>query len=91
MLDARQICSFADYFVICTGDNIRQIEAIWQEIHDTLKRYGVTPHHVEGAADGGWILLDLGDVIVHIFSAAQRDYYRLDDLWRDATPVIRIQ
>lgn len=91
MLDTRQVCSFADYFVICTGDNIRQIEAIWQEIHETLKRDGVTPHHIEGAADSGWILLDLGEVIVHIFSAEQRDYYRLDDLWHEATPVIRIQ
>jgi ribosome-associated protein len=91
MLDTRQVCSFADFFVICSGDSVRQIEAIWQEIREKLKRDGVIPSHIEGAADSGWILLDLGEVIVHIFSSLQRDYYRLDDLWYKASPVIRIQ
>ncbi len=91
MLDARQICSFADYFVVCSGDSTRQIEAIWQEIRGILKQEGVIPYHSEGTADSGWILLDLGEVIVHIFSPSQRDYYRLDDLWDKATPIIRIQ
>jgi ribosome-associated protein len=91
MLDTKQICSFADYFVICSGDSPRQIEAIRQEIRDKLKRDDIIPFHIEGGADSGWILLDLGDVVVHIFSPSQRDYYRLDDLWQEATPVIRIQ
>jgi ribosome-associated protein len=91
MLDTRQVCSFADYFVICNGESTRQIEAIWQEIREKLKHDGVVPSHIEGAADSGWILLDLGEVIVHIFSPSQRDYYRLDDLWHKATPVVRIQ
>jgi ribosome-associated protein len=91
MLDTKQVCSFADYFVICSGDSARQIEAIRQEIREKLKRDGVAPSHMEGTADSGWILLDLGDVIVHIFSPSQRDYYRLDDLWHEATPIIRIQ
>jgi len=91
MLDARQVCSFADYFVICSGDSTRQVEAIWQEIRQTLKGEGVIPYRSEGTADSGWILLDLGDVIVHIFSSAHRDYYQLDELWDKATLIIRIQ
>jgi len=91
MLDTRQVCSFADYFVICSGESTRQIEAIWQEIREKLKRGGVVPSHIEGAADSGWILLDLGEVVVHIFSPSQRDYYQLDDLWHKAIPVVRIQ
>ena len=91
MLDTREVCFFADYFVICSGESPRQIEAIWQEIREKLKRDGVVPSHSEGAADSGWILLDLGDVVVHIFSSSQRDYYQLDDLWHKATPVVRIQ
>jgi len=91
ILDTRQVCSFADFFVICSGDSVRQIEAIRQEIREKLKRDGVVPSHIEGAADSGWILLDLGEVVVHIFSSLQRDYYRLDDLWQKATPIIRIQ
>ncbi|HEX7364509.1 MAG TPA: ribosome silencing factor [Dehalococcoidia bacterium] len=91
MLDTKQVCSFADYFVICSGDNPRQIEAIRQEIRDKLKRDDILPFRIEGGADSGWILLDLGDVVVHIFSQTQRDYYRLDDLWQEAVPVVRIQ
>ena len=91
LLDTKQICSFADYFVICSGDSPRQIEAIRQEIREKLKREAVIPFHVEGGADSGWILLDMGDVVVHIFSASQRDYYCLDDLWHDAVPVLRMQ
>jgi len=91
MLDASQVCSFANYFVICSGDNVRQIEAIYQEIRQTLKQEGLTPIKSEGIADSGWILLDLGEVIVHIFSPSQRDYYQLDDLWNKAIPIVRIQ
>jgi ribosome-associated protein len=91
ILDIRKICSFADYFVICSADSDRQIEAIYEEISKTLKQEGILPYHREGTADSGWVLLDLGGVIVHIFSPQQRDYYKLDDLWGEATPVVRIQ
>lgn len=91
MLDTRKICSFADYFVICNADSTRQIEAIREEITKTLKQDGVLPYHSEGTTDSGWVLLDLGGVIVHIFSLQQREYYKLDELWGEATPVVRIQ
>jgi ribosome-associated protein len=90
MLDTRRICSFADYFVICSGDSNRQVEAIREEISKSLKREGVIPHHSEGTADSGWVLLDLGAVIVHILSPQQRDYYGLDELWSEAMPIVRI-
>ena len=91
MLDARQICSFTDFFVICSGESNRQIQAIQEEISKALKSEGILPHHSEGAPDSGWILLDLGNVIVHIFSTEMRDYYKLDELWNKAIPVVRIQ
>ena len=91
MLDTRQICSFADFFIICSGESNRQIDAIQDEISKTLRKEGITPHHKEGTADSGWILLDIGGVIVHIFSPEQRDYYKMDELWNNAIPVIRIQ
>ena len=91
LLDTRNICSFADYFVLCNGDSDRQIEAIREEIGKVLKKEGIVPHHSEGTAESGWVLLDLGGVIVHIFSPQQRDYYKLDELWNKAVPVIRIQ
>ena len=91
LLDVRDICSFADYFVICAGDSERQIRTIHDDIELTLKKQGVLPHHHEGTLDSGWLLLDYGDVIMHIFGAAEREYYRLDDLWHDAKLVLRIQ
>ncbi|MFU8796154.1 MAG: ribosome silencing factor [Dehalococcoidia bacterium] len=91
LLDVRSLCSFADYFVICTGDNWRHIEAIWKDIAEILKSRGVLPHHNEGTPDSGWMLTDFGSVIVHIFAPPERDYYQLDRLWDKAVPVVRIQ
>lgn len=91
LLDTRGVCSFADYFVICSGDSDRQIEAIRDEIGHTLKREGILPRHYEGTADSGWLLIDFGDVIVHIFAPFEREYYQLDKLWSQASPIVRIQ
>ena len=91
MLDVRALCSFADYFVICTGDAKRHIEAIWQSIADVLRSRDILPHHSEGTPDSGWLLADFGSVIVHIFGPAERDYYQLDRLWDKAIPVVRSQ
>lgn len=91
LLDVRALCSFADYFVICTGDNWRHVEAIWNDIGEILKRKGVLPNHNEGTPDSGWVLTDFGSVILHIFAPVERDYYQLDQLWDKAVPVVRIQ
>jgi len=91
MLDTREICSFADYFVICSGETRRQIEAICDEILGVLKKEGTMLRRREGAPGSGWMLMDFGDVIVHIFAPAERDYYQLEKLWGKATPLIRIQ
>ena len=91
LLDARGVCSFADYFVICSGDSERQISAIYNEVEHRLKQEGILPHHHEGTIDSGWLLLDFGDIIVHIFAPFEREYYQLDELWSQTTPVLRIQ
>ena len=91
LLDARGICSFTGYFVICSGDTDRQIEAIRDEVGHALKKDGILPHHYEGTVDSGWLLLDFGDIIVHIFTPFQREYYQLDELWSQASTILRIQ
>ncbi len=91
LLDAREVCSFTDYFVICSGDSDRQIKTIYEETEHILKREGILPHHHEGAVDSGWLLLDFGDVIVHIFAPSEREYYQLDKLWSRASTVVRVQ
>ena len=91
LLDARKVCSFADYFVICSGESERQISAIYDEVGHRLKHEGILPSHHEGTVDSGWLLLDFGNIIVHIFAQFEREYYRLDELWSQAVPVLRIQ
>ena len=91
LLDTRTVCSFADYFVLCTGETQRQIRAIYEEVEHALKREGVLPAHREGKFDSGWLLLDYGDVIVHIFATPEREFYKLDKLWSEAHTVLRIQ
>lgn len=91
LLDVRGSCSFTDFFVICSGESARQVRTISEEIEKTLKKEGVLPHHREGSTDSGWFLLDYTDVIIHIFGAAERDFYALEELWSDAKVVLRVQ
>jgi len=91
MLDVAELCSFADYFVICSGDSNRQTEAIWNGIIDALKQNGVRSHHSEGTSGSGWLLADFGSVVLHVFAPAEREYYQLEKLWDKAVPVVRIQ
>jgi ribosome-associated protein len=87
VLDVREATSFTDYFVIATGANSRQIQAIGDEITQTLKRHGEHPASLEGYTNAEWVLIDYGDFVIHIFSPKARDYYDLARLWRDAKPV----
>ena len=87
MLDVRDVTSFADTFIICTGANTRQIQAIADEIQQELKKAGEHPTSVEGYRNAEWVLVDYGDLLVHIFSQKTRVYYDLERLWRDAKQV----
>jgi ribosome-associated protein len=87
VLDVRQATSFTDYFIIATGQNARQVQAIADEITQRLKRDGELPSSLEGYQNAEWVLIDYGDFVVHIFSPKARVYYDLERLWRDAKPV----
>ena len=91
LLDMRGVSAIADYFVICTGSNPRQLRAIASAIDEKLSEHGFSAFHREGAADSGWVLLDYSDIIVHIFSSKERDYYRLERLWSQAKTVVYLQ
>lgn len=91
LLDIRNVASFADYFVIASGTANRQIRAIIEAVEEAVKAEGVKPVGREGQADSGWVLMDYGDVIVHIFAPEEREFYDLEGLWHTATPVVRIQ
>ncbi len=82
-LDISGIASFASYFLLCTGDSSRQMQAIADEVEKRLKAGGIRPSHVEGYQNSEWILMDYLDLVVHIFSKTARAYYDLERLWRD--------
>jgi ribosome-associated protein len=91
LLDVREMCSFADYFVICSGAVTRQISAIANEIEHAMDKKKEKLMRRDGDVESGWILLDYGDIIVHIFGAAEREFYKLEKLWDKAVPLIRIE
>ena len=87
VMDLTGITSFADYFVICTGANARNVQAIADEVELRLKQSGELPLSLEGYNQAEWILADYGDFLVHIFSPKSRAYYDLERLWRNAKTV----
>lgn len=92
LLDIRGVSLIADYFVIATAASERQASAILKDLSENLlAEFSRKPLHTEGRPDSGWVLLDYGDVIVHIFSPSQRAFYNLEQLWAAATPIVRLQ
>lgn len=91
VLDIHERSSFADFFVICSGENERQLRAIANAVRQRLAEKDQHPRRVEGEPVSGWIVVDYGDVVVHVFDVDQREFYRLEDLWSDAVTVLAIQ
>ena len=84
MLEVGDIVGYTDFFVICSGNTDRQTRAIYEAIHENLKRDGVLPRRIEGERQASWILMDYLDCVVHIFTPDARAYYRLEQLWGEA-------
>ncbi|MBI2015307.1 MAG: ribosome silencing factor [Candidatus Rokubacteria bacterium] len=89
VLDVRGISTVTDYFLVCTGRSTTHVETIADAIRDALRVDGIRPLHAEGVAASGWILLDYGDVLAHVFLEDTRAYYALERLWGDA-PVVEV-
>lgn len=88
LLDLRGTAGFTDYFLICSGNTERQVKAIHDSIHEQLKhQHKLVPRRVEGLRESRWILMDYFDVVVHIFVPETREFYRLEQLWKDATEI----
>lgn len=84
-IDLREVLGYTDWFVVCSGNTERQAKAIHDAILEGLKReHGVLPRRVEGLPSADWILMDYLDVVVHIFTPATREFYRLEQLWGEA-------
>ncbi|MBC7397212.1 MAG: ribosome silencing factor [Bdellovibrionales bacterium] len=87
ILDLKALSSFTDYFVICSGSSDRQVQAIADSIAIELKEDGYAPISVEGYREGRWVIVDFGDIVVHVFLDALREYYDIEHLWFEAKKV----
>jgi ribosome-associated protein len=88
ILKVKEISSFTDYFVICSGSSDRQVQAIADSIEEELKNSGIRPMGVEGGRSGKWILMDYGDVVIHVFYEPTRKFYDIERLWADAPSMV---
>jgi len=92
LLDLRPDAIIADYFVICTGNSDRQLRALSEAVREQVKeRFTKLPFSVEGTPESGWMLMDYGDVVVHLFQEEKRAYYDLEGMWRNAHVLLQIQ
>lgn len=87
LLDVSRFSSFADYFIICSGTSGRQVQGIADNLESSLKDKGLRPIGIEGKREGHWVLLDFGDVIIHVFYDPVRRFYDLESLWSEALRV----
>jgi ribosome-associated protein len=88
ILDMRPVCSYTDFFVVCTGQNPRQTRAVYDEVRERLKKEeGIVPRAVAGEREARWILADYLDDVLHVFTPEAREYYRLEELWGDVPSV----
>lgn len=92
LLDLIGVCSFTDYFIICSGTSERMLRALSDEVQIALKKnYSIQARSVEGKSAVGWTLIDYGDLVIHIFSPAVREYYALEDLWKEGRVLLHMQ
>lgn len=91
LIDLQDIAIFANYFVICSGSTDRMIQALVDSALDEVKKEYRINARVEGQAEDGWILVDYGNIILHVFSPQRRDYYRLEDLWSEGKVLLHVQ
>jgi ribosome-associated protein len=92
LLDLRELTPMADFFVVCTADSERQAKALQQLLAEELKaEHSIRPLSTEGEPASGWVLLDYNAVVLHVFSPDSRGFYRLEEFWKDAPIVLKIQ
>jgi ribosome-associated protein len=91
LIDLKEIVSFTDYFIICTGTSDRMINALADAIVDDIRSRHDKKGKKQGFARDGWVIVDYGDIVVHLFSPDQRDFYNLEELWEDGKVLLRLQ
>jgi len=91
LLDIKEVANFTDYFVIASGTSDRMLDRLCDSVLREIKTNYKKNTQSEGFASSGWMVLDYGDVVVHLFSPEKRDYYQLEDLWNDGKVILHLQ
>jgi ribosome-associated protein len=91
LLDVHAISGFTDFMVIMSVNSVRQLDAVADSLIEQIEKAGLTIHHREGKPDSGWVLVDFGDLVLHVFSEEQREHYRLEQVWALGKQVVRVQ
>ena len=91
LMDMREVSDFADYFVICSGSSVRMLDALAEEVIKNIKKTHQLSVKVDGNPFDGWQVIDVGEIVVHLFTPDQRAYYKLEELWGDAKVLLHLQ
>jgi ribosome-associated protein len=91
LLDIKDVASFTDYFILCNGTSDRMLDALAKGVLEATKKDFKKKSRVEGKSQEGWLVMDFGDVVVHLFSPETREYYDLEELWRDGKVLLKVQ
>ncbi|MBI5840362.1 MAG: ribosome silencing factor [Chloroflexi bacterium] len=91
LIDLKDIISFTDYFVVCTGTSDRMLDALADSVLEEMRKKHRKKGKKEGLARDGWVIVDYGDVVIHLFSPDQRDFYQLEELWNEGKVLVRLQ
>ena len=91
LFDINEIADFASYFIICSGTSVRMLDALADAVVKTVKKNLSNIPRIEGKPEDGWLVLDLGDVVLHLFTPDQRDFYKLEELWSDGKVLLHLQ
>ena len=90
-MDLQKVAGFTDYFVICTGTSDRMLDALADAVADKVRETYKVKGRIEGKPSAGWIIVDFGDLIVHLFAPETRDFYKLEELWKEGKTLLRVQ
>lgn len=90
-MDIQNVSSFTDYFILCNGSSDRMLKALVDAVDDTARSQFKLKGKIEGIPESGWVILDLGDIIVHLMSEDLRNFYRIEDLWSEGKTLVRLQ
>ena len=91
LIDVQSVADFTSYFIICSGTSVRMLNALADSVIDAVKKSIKRRPRIEGQPEGGWLVVDIGEIVLHLFTPDQREYYQLEDLWAEGKVLLHLQ